>query len=223
MATLKEVYEQAKHKGNRTCSVAADPFIASLDAAGFLAVTSTCCAWKMETFFNRLLGSMGYSVCSKPHVQGLMHWFTCVPAMDFNYVLSVIANGNEHGCKFWSKFGEACPAIDGTHCDNPCNSGADPFVVPLDASGFLGVTSTCCAWKTETYFVRLLESMGYKVCSKPHVQGLMHWLTCVPEMDHSSVLSLIVNGNEHGCKYWSKTDEACPAIEGTHCDNPCKV
>mmetsp|Transcript_39755 Transcript_39755/g.69096 ORF Transcript_39755/g.69096 Transcript_39755/m.69096 type:complete len:207 (+) Transcript_39755:22-642(+) len=97
-----------------------DPFTASLDATGFLAVTSTCCAWKTEVFFSRLLEDMGYRVCSKPHFQGLMHWFTCVPAMDFQYLLTIIANGNEHGCKFWAKNGDACPAIVGTKCDNPC-------------------------------------------------------------------------------------------------------
>jgi len=99
---------------------ARDPFTASLDATGFLVVTSTCCAWKTEVFFTRLLESMDYRVCSKPHFQGLMHWFTCVPAMDFQYALTIIANGNEHGCKFWAKTGETCPAIVGTKCDNPC-------------------------------------------------------------------------------------------------------
>mmetsp|Transcript_162617 Transcript_162617/g.312238 ORF Transcript_162617/g.312238 Transcript_162617/m.312238 type:complete len:207 (-) Transcript_162617:103-723(-) len=97
-----------------------DPFTASLDATGFLVVTSTCCAWKTEVFFTRLLESMDYRICSEPHFQGLMHWFTCVPAMDYQYLLDIIANGNEHGCKFWAKNGDACPAIVGTKCDNPC-------------------------------------------------------------------------------------------------------
>lgn len=106
--------------GSSGSTGASDPFGASLDAAGFLAVTSTCCAWKMEVFFTRLLESMGFRICSKPHLQGLMHWFTCVPAMDYKYILQIIANGNEHGCKFWAKKGETCPSIVGTKCDNPC-------------------------------------------------------------------------------------------------------
>jgi len=57
---------------------------AALDATGFKEVTSLCCPAAMEQFFNRLLESRGYDVCSKPHVQGLMHWFTCVPDMDFH-------------------------------------------------------------------------------------------------------------------------------------------
>lgn len=82
---------------------------ASLDAAGFKAVTSLCCPTETETFFNRVLGQKDHMVCSKPHVQGLMHWFTCVPDMDFQYMLDVIANGNP--CKYWSPKGTECPAL----------------------------------------------------------------------------------------------------------------
>jgi len=81
----------------------------SLDAAGFRATTSLCCPSEMEQFFNRLLTFLGYSVCSKPHVQGLMHWFQCVPDMDFQYMLDVIANGNP--CKYWSPLGTNCPVL----------------------------------------------------------------------------------------------------------------
>jgi hypothetical protein len=82
---------------------------ASLDAAGFKSVTSLCCPADMETFLNRLLASMGLQVCSKAHVQGLMHWFTCVPDMDFQYLLDVINNGNP--CKYWAPIGSTCPAL----------------------------------------------------------------------------------------------------------------
>lgn len=82
---------------------------ASLDATGFKATTALCCAPEMETFFNRLLQSMGLQVCSKPHVQGLMHWFTCVPGMDFQYMIDVINNGNP--CRYWSPQGTTCPML----------------------------------------------------------------------------------------------------------------
>jgi len=82
---------------------------ASLDGAGFKATTSLCCPSEMETFFNRLLASKGLSVCSMPHVQGLMHWFSCVPDMELQYMLDVIANGNP--CKYWAPTGTDCPAL----------------------------------------------------------------------------------------------------------------
>jgi len=82
---------------------------ASLDAAGFKGTTMLCCSYQMEIFFNRVLDSTGYDVCSKPHVQGLMHWFTCVPDMDFQYMLDVIEKGNP--CKYWSPRGLTCPAL----------------------------------------------------------------------------------------------------------------
>jgi len=82
---------------------------APLNAAGFKAVTSLCCPPEMETFFTRLLGSMGLDVCSKPHIQGLMHWFSCVPAMDFQYVIDIINNGNP--CKYWGPTGSTCPEL----------------------------------------------------------------------------------------------------------------
>jgi len=82
---------------------------APLDAAGFKAVTSLCCPAETESFFIRLLHSMGLDVCSKPHVQGLMHWFTCVPDMDFEYMLDVIRNGNP--CLYWAPIGQICPAL----------------------------------------------------------------------------------------------------------------
>jgi len=81
----------------------------SADAAGFLETTSLCCPVKMEEFFTRLLHSMDLKVCSKPHVQGLMHWFTCVPDMDFQYMLGVINEGNP--CKYWSPNAQTCPAL----------------------------------------------------------------------------------------------------------------
>merc|ERR1712216_457801 len=82
---------------------------APLDASGFKDVTSLCCPPQMEIFFNRLLDSRGYNVCSRSHVQGLMHWFSCVPEMDFQYVLDVIANGNP--CKYWAPMGQDCPVL----------------------------------------------------------------------------------------------------------------
>merc|ERR1719218_325711 len=80
---------------------------ASLDAEGFRAVTSLCCPMEMEVFFTKLLDSLGYNVCSVPHIQGLMHWFHCVPNMDFQYVLDVIRDGNP--CKYWAPKDEECP------------------------------------------------------------------------------------------------------------------
>jgi len=79
------------------------------DGEGFKNATSLCCPQRMEDFFNGLLGCMGLQVCSKPHVQGLMHWFTCVPDMDFQYMLDVINDGNP--CKYWSPIGQECPAL----------------------------------------------------------------------------------------------------------------
>jgi len=92
-----------------TSTAAADPSTASLDAAGFKLVTSLCCPSDMETFFNRLLEARGLQVCSKAHIQGLMHWFSCVPDMDFNYIIDVINNGNP--CKYWALIGATCPAL----------------------------------------------------------------------------------------------------------------
>jgi len=88
--------------------------VAPLDDAGFKAVTSMCCPVEMETFFNRLLAStlvdgVERVVCSKPHVQGLMHWFSCAPDMDFEYVLGIIKNGNP--CKYWAPTGTVCPTL----------------------------------------------------------------------------------------------------------------
>jgi len=89
-------------------SLASTGATAPLNAAGFLTVTSLCCPIEMEFFFNRLLASKGLVVCSKPHVQGLMHWFHCVPDMDFQYVLDVIDNGNP--CKYWAQ-PNSCSAL----------------------------------------------------------------------------------------------------------------
>jgi len=82
---------------------------APLTTSGFKAVTSLCCPTEMEIFFARLLSSMGLETCSKPHVQGLMHWFTCVPDMDFQYLIDTINNGNP--CKYWGPIGAVCPVL----------------------------------------------------------------------------------------------------------------
>jgi len=82
---------------------------ASLDAAGFSATSALCCPEQMEVFFNRLLDSMDMRGCSVPHVQGLMHWFSCVPDMDFEYLGSVIKNGNP--CKYWAPKDQECPVL----------------------------------------------------------------------------------------------------------------
>jgi len=87
----------------------ADPGTAPLNSTGFKDITSLCCPWQMEVFFTRLLDSKGQDVCSVPHIQGLMHWFSCVPDMDFQYVLDIIDKGNP--CKFWAAKGTACPAL----------------------------------------------------------------------------------------------------------------
>jgi hypothetical protein len=91
---------------------------ATLDPAGFLQTTKLCCPIEMEIFFGRVLDSMGYSVCSKPHIQGLVHWFSCVPDMDFQYMIQVIEQGNP--CKYWAEKDTVCPTLSpecaGTWC-----------------------------------------------------------------------------------------------------------
>jgi len=82
---------------------------APLNAAGFKSTTALCCPPEMEVFFTRLLESKGLKVCSIPHLQGLMHWFSCVPDLDFQYVIDVIENGNP--CKYWAPAGESCPEL----------------------------------------------------------------------------------------------------------------
>jgi hypothetical protein len=105
-----------KYTQNATRATGADD--ATLDAAGFKEVTSLCCPPDMEIFFGRLLDKMNLEVCSKPHLQGLMHWFACVPDMDYAYVLDVINNGNP--CKYWGPKGATCPELSeecaGTYC-----------------------------------------------------------------------------------------------------------
>lgn len=119
-----------------------DVTIMPLDANGFKEVTSLCCPYKMEAFFNRLLDSKGFFVCSKPHVQGLMHWFACVPDMDFQYVLDVIANGNP--CKYWSAKSSTCPILSpecaGHNCQEPITEA--PWTTE-------GPTTTEAPWTTE--------------------------------------------------------------------------
>jgi len=91
----------------------------SLDrAAEFKATTSLCCPVKMEIFFNSLLDSLGFDACSVPHIQGLMHWFTCVPDMDFQYMLDVIHNGNP--CKYWAPKGQTCPPLSEMCAGHQC-------------------------------------------------------------------------------------------------------
>lgn len=80
-----------------------------LDAAGFKTVTSLCSPTDTDAFFNRLLVSRRLAVCSRPHVQGLMHWFTCVPEMEFQSLLDVIDKGSP--CKYWEVEGTTCPAL----------------------------------------------------------------------------------------------------------------
>lgn len=104
-----EATETESQKEKIFTNTSADPSTASLDAAGFKVITSLCCPTDMETFFNRLLADRNLQVCSKPHVQGLVHWFSCVPDMDFNYVLDIIDNGNP--CKFWATIGSTCPTL----------------------------------------------------------------------------------------------------------------
>lgn len=95
---------------------------AALNAQGFVDVTSMCCPHEMEEFFNRLLNDRGLDVCSKHHVQGLMHWFTCTPKMDFQYVLDVIENGNP--CKFWAPIGQTCPVLSAECAGHWCDEAA---------------------------------------------------------------------------------------------------
>jgi len=110
--------------------------VAPLDAKGFKQVTALCCPSEMEQFFNRLLEARGYYVCSKPHVQGLMHWFSCVPDMDFQYVIEVIEHGNP--CKYWAPKGESCPilsdACSGHYCGTPLDLATTPPDEPAAAN-----------------------------------------------------------------------------------------
>jgi len=109
--------------------------VAPLDNQGFHDVSIMCCPVEMERLFDRLLEADGQNVCSKPHVQGLMHWFSCQPEMDVQYVLDVIANGNP--CKYWAPKEQACPTLSpecaGHWCDGGASQTADPTPAPAPA------------------------------------------------------------------------------------------
>jgi hypothetical protein len=65
---------------------------APLTAGGFTSVTSMFCPSEMETFFVRVLSSMGLDVWykySKPYAQGMMHWFTRMPDVGYQYCFGV--------------------------------------------------------------------------------------------------------------------------------------
>lgn len=112
---------------------------------------------------------------------------------------------------------EPTPAPAPEPMSTSCVSGAS---APLDKDGFKQVTSCCCAPEMETFFNRLLESMGYNVCSKPHIQGLMHWFSCVPDMDFQYMLDVIVEGNP--CKYWEPKENTCPPLSAQCAGNGCR-
>jgi len=84
-----------------------------------------------------------------PHLQGLMHWFSCVPDMDFQYVIDVILNGNP--CKYWAPSGETCPALSaqcaGTYCGS---SGASPAAAPATPAAPAPTTTAAPAEETTT-------------------------------------------------------------------------
>jgi len=109
---------------------------APLDATGFKETTGLCCPVQMEAFFTRLLQLKGYSTCSTRHLQGLMHWFTCVPDMDFEYVLGIIQNGNP--CKYWAPIGQACPNLSeecyGQWCDTTTTTTDQATTTPQPAT-----------------------------------------------------------------------------------------
>jgi len=88
--------------------------------------------------------------------------------------------------------------------------GKTGATVALNPDGFKHITELCCPPEMEVFFTRLLEINGAKVCSVPHIQGLMHWFTCVPDMDPQYLLDVIKNGNP--CKYWAPKDQECPEL-----------
>jgi len=122
-AELQEAHVQALRyyaamlaTGTSNASLPVDGYTASLDAAGFLAVTSMCCPLQTERLWMRLLDARGLKPCYQhetlgtfPHIQGLMHWFSCVPGMDFNYVLQIIDYGTP--CKWWAPKASECPVL----------------------------------------------------------------------------------------------------------------
>jgi hypothetical protein len=82
-------------------------------------MTSCCSPVEAEIFFGRLLASMNMRSCSDTHIQGLMHWFTCVPGMNFEYITDMITYGNP--CKYWALNGEECPSLSAECLGNYCN------------------------------------------------------------------------------------------------------
>merc|ERR1719201_3251430 len=102
-------------------------------------------------------------------------------------------------------------------------SGWDGYTAPGTAEGFFAVTSLCCPEQTYQFFLRLLDMKGLKPCyphetlgTHPHIQGLIHWFTCVAWMDFQVVLNIIDNGSP--CKYWAPKEAECPALT-PECDH----
>merc|ERR1719181_289083 len=58
-----------------------------------------------------------------------MHWFSCVPRMDFQYVHQVIEQGNP--CKYWAPKGQQCPVLTTECYGNWCNNNAPVAAPPI--------------------------------------------------------------------------------------------
>jgi len=53
---------------------------ASLDEAGYAAVSKRCCHKEMEPFVRRQIDAMGFKICDEGALQGFLHWFDCSSA-----------------------------------------------------------------------------------------------------------------------------------------------
>lgn len=69
-----------------------------------------------------------------------MHWFSCVPDMDFEYVLEVIEKGNP--CKYWAPKGEACPTLSSQCAGEYCGAAKATKPRPKNTTVVTTTTTT---------------------------------------------------------------------------------
>jgi len=96
---------------------------ASLDQAGYEAISQCCCPLEMSVYAERLITHFGFKVCNEGSLQGLVAWYYCKnQSRTFQELADESMNAADGDCA-WVGTESSCP-VQSKNCPNfPDNSG----------------------------------------------------------------------------------------------------
>jgi len=214
---------------------------ASLTEEGYVTVAAMCSFHETEHFLVRVVDSLGLKVCNNGGLSGAVGWHTCGRAQSLAKLTADILASVSGDCA-WVGTSNYCPEMDWARCGLLSDTSKDVSTIlthsssavkghllsraeglgetaSLTEEGYVTVAAMCSFHETEHFLVRVVDSLGLKVCNNGGLSGAVGWHTCGRAQSLAKLTADILASVSGDCA-WVGTSNYCPEMDWARCGLP---